>query len=105
MLFLLGIVIVALRLGHGPSLFAAVLVPRPGDNLTPLYESAGLETMLLAELGVAHTAWRSRLQSGLSTPTFPESHGLYLPLIASRGSVGVMGLFPDDRRRFDDPDE
>jgi len=93
---------------HVAQVFASrmvVYVPRPGDNLGSIYQSAGLETKLRAELGVAHAAWRSRLQAGLSTPTFPESHGLYLPLIASRGSVGVMGLLPDDRHRFDDPDQ
>jgi len=82
-----------------------VFVPRPGDNLTPLYQSAGLEATLRAELGVAHAAWRSRLQAGLSTATFPGSQGLYLPLIASRGSVGVMGVFPDDRHRFENSDQ
>ncbi len=82
-----------------------VFVPRPGDNLAPLYQSAGLEATLRAELGVAHTAWRSRLQAGLSTPSFPQSQGLYLPLVASRGSIGVMGVFPDDRHRFDSPDQ
>jgi two-component system sensor histidine kinase KdpD len=93
---------------HVAQVFASrmvVFVPRPGDNLASVYESAGLGANVRAELGVAHRAWQSRLQAGLSTTTFPESHGLYLPLIASRGSVGVMGLFPEDRHRFDDPDQ
>jgi two-component system sensor histidine kinase KdpD len=93
---------------HVAEVFASrvvVFVPRPGDNLAPLYESAGLEKTVPAELGVAHAAWRTRFPTGLSTGTFPESSGFYLPLIASRGSVGVLGLFPESRRRFDDPDQ
>src|SRR5262249_36377158 len=74
----------------------AVLVPRPGDVLSPIYQSERLDATIGAELGVAHAAWRTRLQAGLSTPTFSEALGLYLPLIASRGAVGVMGLFPAD---------
>jgi two-component system sensor histidine kinase KdpD len=93
---------------HVAQVFAsrmAVFVPRPGDNLSPIYESAGLEATVPAELGVAHTAWRTRLPAGLSAGTFPDSSGFYLPLIASRGSVGVLGVFPDNRHRLDDPDQ
>jgi two-component system sensor histidine kinase KdpD len=82
-----------------------VLIPQPGDNLGPIYTSAGLEANIRAELGVAYAAWRSHRHAGLLTPIFSESSGHYLPLIASRGSVGVMGLFPDDRQRFDQPDQ
>jgi len=82
----------------------AVFVSRPGDNLAAIYESAGLEAHLRAELGVAHAAWRSRFPTGLSTPNFAASQGRYLPLVGSRALVGVMGIFPEDRRRFEDPE-
>jgi two-component system sensor histidine kinase KdpD len=100
--------ILAAAAEHVAQVFASrmvVFVPRPGDNLAPIYESTGLEATVPAELGVAHAAWRTRLPAGLSTASFPESSGFYLPLIASRGSVGVLGLFPENRRRFDDPDQ
>ncbi len=100
--------ILAAAAEHVAQVFASrmvVFVPRPGDNLASIYESAGLGATLPTELGVAHTAWRTRLPTGLSTPTFSQTKGFYLPLIASRGSVGVIGLFPEDRHRFDDPDQ
>ncbi len=80
----------------------SILVPK-GANLEPMYESANLAPIAAAERGVAQSAWTTRLQAGLGTPTFAESNGLYLPLVASRGAIGVMGLFPDDPHRFDDP--
>ncbi len=100
--------IVVAGAGHVARVFGsrmAVFVPRQGDNLSVIYESAGLEANLRAELGVAHAAWRSGFQSGLATPTFQESQGIYFPLVASRAMVGVVGIFPDERHRFDDPDE
>ena len=83
----------------------SILLPEPGDNLRPVYESRGVEPIVLAERGVAHRAWQTHMSAGRGAPTFSDSRGLYLPLIASRGAVGILGIFPDDPLRFGDPNQ
>jgi two-component system, OmpR family, sensor histidine kinase KdpD len=41
--------------------------------------------------------------AGAGTDTLPGAQGLYLPLAASSGIVGVLGLRPPDAKRFQDP--
>ena len=36
---------------------------------------------------------------------FPQAMGLYLPVVALHGRMGVVGVFPRDRRRFEHPEE
>jgi len=42
--------------------------------------------------------------AGLGTNTFPGSKAVYLPLLASRGALGVIGVRPEDPRTFDAPE-
>ena len=37
-------------------------------------------------------------------PRFPRAR-VDLPLIGSKGAVGVLGIFPDDPQRFEDPNQ
>jgi len=83
----------------------SILLREAGDNLRSIYESAGVGAIVAAERGVAHRVWQTHMAAGRGAPTFPDSTGLYLPLIASRGAIGVLAIFPDDPRRFDDPDQ
>jgi two-component system sensor histidine kinase KdpD len=47
------------------------------------------------ELGVARWVFDNRHAAGLGTDTLPAAQALYLPMIASTGVVGVIGVLPD----------
>jgi two-component system, OmpR family, sensor histidine kinase KdpD len=55
------------------------------------------------ERGVAQWVSDHAQAAGVGTDTLPAAQGLYLPLAASAGTVGVLGLSPADRSTFDDP--
>lgn len=44
------------------------------------------------DASISRWVWLNRREAGLGTTTLPSSDALYLPLIASGGSVGVLGL-------------
>jgi two-component system sensor histidine kinase KdpD len=46
------------------------------------------------ELGVAQWVYEHQQMAGLGTATLPSTEALYVPLIASRGVVGVLGVRP-----------
>jgi two-component system sensor histidine kinase KdpD len=56
------------------------------------------------ERGVAQWAFDSLQPAGAGTDTLPGSRGLYLPLRASAGALGVLALAPTDPRRLQAPD-
>jgi two-component system sensor histidine kinase KdpD len=43
--------------------------------------------------------------AGLGTETLPGAQSLYVPLIASQGIVGVLGVRPQDAQAFADPEQ
>lgn len=47
------------------------------------------------ERGVALWVFDNRQSAGLGTDTLPGSSALYLPMVASSGVVGVVGVLPD----------
>jgi len=82
----------------------AVLMP---DDQNRLVLSAGVFTMFQPdqqELGVAQWVFEHRQPAGIGTDTLPGAKALYLPLIASGGVVGVVGIQPRTATAFD-PEE
>jgi two-component system, OmpR family, sensor histidine kinase KdpD len=55
------------------------------------------------EQSVAQWAYQQGRRAGVGTDTLPAAQAFYQPLIASRGTVGVVGLRPADPQRFEDP--
>jgi len=55
------------------------------------------------ELSVAQWVFSQGRTAGVGTDTLPGSQAFYQPLVASRGTVGVVGLRPADPARFEDP--
>jgi len=51
-----------------------------------------------SELAVAHWVYEHRQVAGLGTATLPGARALYLPLVGSRGAVGVLGMSPAEPR-------
>lgn len=47
------------------------------------------------EQGVVQWVYDHSQMAGAGSPTLPGARGLYLPMISSRGIVGVLGLHPD----------
>jgi two-component system sensor histidine kinase KdpD len=78
---------------------ATILVPGTSDHLSAPAKT-GLWTFVPdeKELGVAEWTWHNGRAAGAGTDTLPSSRGSYLPLEASGGRVGVLGvLMPRDR--------
>ena len=100
--------ILAAALRHITEVFrnqAVILLPdssgRPTVRAGP---SAQLE-MDTTELGVSQWVCEHRQMAGLGTDTLPGAKALYLPLVASRGVVGVLGVKPSEPQAFADPEQ
>ena len=57
------------------------------------------------ELGAAQWVYDHKQMAGLNTDTLPSAGALYLPLVATRGTVGVLAVRPGDPRRLLPPDQ
>jgi two-component system sensor histidine kinase KdpD len=57
------------------------------------------------EGGVSQWVYEHGQMAGLGTETLPGARTLYVPLIATRGSVGVLGVQPLDGRAILDPEQ
>src|SRR5262249_33715143 len=57
------------------------------------------------ELGVGRWVYEHRQLAGLGTATLPGASALYLPLVASRGAVGVLGVRPVDSHALAAPEQ
>ena len=73
------------------------LVPR-GGGPSPLAVDAN-------ELAVGRWVFEHRQPAGLGTATLPGASALYVPLVGSRGPVGVLGVRPADRHSLDAPEQ
>jgi two-component system, OmpR family, sensor histidine kinase KdpD len=74
---------------------AVVLVPDENGSLAATNIGPGTFILDQQELGVAQWAFGHRERAGVGTDTLPGAKALYLPLIASSGTVGVLGVLPD----------
>ena len=75
-----------------------VLVPGPDGRPIPRREIGSGLTLDARELAVAQWVYDHREPAGLGTTTLPGAAALYLPLMAPRGPVGVLGVRPVDGR-------
>lgn len=57
------------------------------------------------EAGVAQWVYGNASAAGLNSDKMPGANGLYLPMRATRGIVGVLGIFPRDKERQITPDQ
>ncbi|HUK56544.1 MAG TPA: sensor histidine kinase KdpD [Nitrospiria bacterium] len=88
----------ALAVKHIGEVFSSrsvVLLPDPKNHLK--VPAAGPETFVLdqRESGVAQWTFDQRQPAGLGTDTLPGAQALYLPLVTSTRTVGVLGIRPD----------
>jgi two-component system sensor histidine kinase KdpD len=99
--------LVAIALRHIGEIFrvrAIILLPQPDGRLTARGEMAADWSVDANELGVARWVFEHRQPAGLGTATLPGAAGLYVPLLAPLGCVGVLGVRPADVHAFDTPE-
>jgi two-component system sensor histidine kinase KdpD len=77
---------------------------RPGSALVAVHRTAGVPQGP-AESAAADWVFRRGQDAGLGARAFPQAMGLYLPVVALHERMGVVGVFPRDRRRFEHPEE
>jgi two-component system, OmpR family, sensor histidine kinase KdpD len=92
-----------------------ILLPNAAGRLQPWGDVVGWwgedvgERMVFApdghDQGVAQWVYDHGQLAGLGTDTLAGSKALYLPLIAGRGTVGVLGVKPAQPRRFVAPEQ
>jgi two-component system, OmpR family, sensor histidine kinase KdpD len=83
----------------------ALLLPGRGEDLEIVHADEGTLAPADKDLGVADWVWNHQRAAGAGTDTLPLARALFVPLMGSRGRVGVMALFPSPESRLDDPDE
>ena len=82
-----------------------VLLPEPDGRLAPEPEAAAQFPMDASEIAVGQWVHEHGQAAGQGTDTLPGASGLYVPLIGSRGTVGVLGLRPQDPRPLQAPEQ
>jgi two-component system sensor histidine kinase KdpD len=82
-----------------------VLLPQADGRLAPADGDAAQFPMDASELAVSQWVHEHGQVAGQGTDTLPGASGLYLPLTGSRGSVGVLGLRPQDPRPLQAPEQ
>jgi two-component system, OmpR family, sensor histidine kinase KdpD len=101
-----GLLGVAVR--HIGEVFKAdvvVLLPGPDGRLAPAGETGEAPTRATSEIAVAQWVYEHGQVAGRGTDTLPGATALYLPLPASRGTVGVLGMTPQDPGSLQTPQQ
>jgi two-component system sensor histidine kinase KdpD len=82
----------------------AVFAQRNG-TLERIHASRGFPESDSKEASICQWVSEHEKEAGLGTSTLSSSDALYVPLVASGGSVGVLALAPEQRDRFDSVDQ
>jgi len=82
-----------------------VFTPKPGGLVGRAYATSGSSEVSERDLSIAEWVRANQHEAGLGTGTLPGGATLYVPLTASGGVVGVLGLTPDEPQRFDQIDQ
>jgi two-component system sensor histidine kinase KdpD len=83
----------------------AVLLPHREKGLAPVSDVPDQLVVDGSEIAVARWVFEHGQPAGLGTSTLPGASALYLPLKASRGVVGVLGVRPPNRHDLDAPEQ
>lgn len=84
---------------------AGVLLSDAQHRLVPLGADGEGFALGPHEQAVAQWVFDHGQAAGLGTGTLPGAEGIYLPVIASHGTVGVLGVIPKEARRSFSPDQ
>ena len=83
----------------------AVLLPDATGRLGAQSVPAATLRVDTTEQAVAQWVFEHKELAGLGTSTLPGAAALYVPLIGSRGAVGVLGVKPAEAHDFDSPEQ
>lgn len=73
----------------------SVFIPDAAGKLQRSYASPSVGAASERELSISQWVWGNQREAGLGTTTLPGGTTLHLPLLASTGIVGVLGLTPE----------
>jgi two-component system sensor histidine kinase KdpD len=82
-----------------------VLLPDATGQLVTETNVSGRFEVDASELAVGRWAYDHTQMAGLGTATLPGAKALYLPLTASRGTLGVLGARPADPHALETPEQ
>lgn len=78
-----------------------VVAMLPENGLVAIQEKQHKKTQLSSkEQSVAQWVFDMGQMAGLGTETLPFSNALYMPLLTSQGTIGVLRIFPRDHQSF-----
>ena len=83
----------------------AFLIRDEQGELTTMETRTGTFALDRKEQSVAQWVFKNRHVAGMGTDTLPGAKALYLPIVASTGVVGVVGVLPEFPREGYDPEE
>ena len=72
----------------------ALLLPKADRKLEIVHADEGTLDAQEKDVGVAEWAWQNHRPAGAGTDTLPLARGRFVPLLGSRGAVGVLALYP-----------
>jgi len=81
-----------------------VLLPDQGGTLAPQPRPGGYD-LDPTELGVSRWVFEHNQLAGRGTATLPGARALYLPLAASQGPIGVLGVRSTDPHALETPEQ
>ena len=82
-----------------------ILLPDPSGRPTIRAGLPAQFEMDTTELGVSQWVYEHRQMAGLGTSTLPGAKALYLPLVAPRRTLGVLGVCPTEPHALDAPEQ
>jgi two-component system sensor histidine kinase KdpD len=82
-----------------------ILVPDEQGRLAVPSTGPGIFALDEKEMGVAQWVMENRQAAGIGTDTLPGAKALYLPMIASSGPVGVVGILPGESDSSFEPEQ
>ncbi len=89
--------IAARHIGHMMDADVSIWLPDAQANLAcVLSDYDGADVDRVREESAARYAFSHKTPAGLETETLPGARGYYAPLLAAGGTVGVIGIVPDD---------
>ena len=91
------------QLGDAFGSSAALLVPDTEHRRVLMLPASSLE-IDQPEQNVADWVWANQRAAGFSTETFGSARAMYLPLLASRGRVGVLAVTAELAGRLSNPE-
>ncbi|HUI44814.1 MAG TPA: sensor histidine kinase KdpD [Nitrospirota bacterium] len=83
----------------------AILIPDSQNHLAPVASGASSFTPDQQEISVAQWVYEHRQSAGVGTDTLPGAKALYLPLVASSGAIGVVGILPKNASDGFEPEQ